>query len=290
MLSRLFACVLLIACISPAFAQDDPNEVVARVDGAEVTRDEVATAIMQLPAEYQQVPMEILFEPILQQVIDRKLLAEAAKDAGMEDSDEYKQQIMLMREELLQQMYLQSAVDEGLTEEALDEAYQQYLGDFEAQGAGEEIHARHILVNTKEEAEALIERLDDGEDFAALAQEASIGPSGPDGGDLGFFKKEDMVPEFADAAFALEPGEISGPVESPFGWHVILVEERRDAEPPQLADVANQLSNQIAQDIIGEEIENLRADADIEILLPEPAPEAAMDGEADTDADADSEN
>ena len=152
------------------------------------------------------------------------------------------------------------------------------------------VNARHILVNTKEEAEALIERLNDGEDFAALAQEASIGPSGPDGGDLGFFKKEDMVPEFADAAFALEPGEISGPVESPFGWHVILVEERRDAEPPQLPEVANQLSNQIAQDIIGEKIESLRADADIEILLPEPAPEAATDGEAGSDADADADS
>ena len=100
MLSRLFSCVLLIAAVSPAFAQDDASEVVARVDGAEVTRDEVATAIMQLPAEYQQVPMEILFEPILQQVIDRKLLAEAAKDAGVEDSNEYQQQMTLLREEL----------------------------------------------------------------------------------------------------------------------------------------------------------------------------------------------
>ena len=214
-----------------------------------------------------------MFEPILQQVIDRKLLALAGKDSGIEDSEAYSQQIALMREELQQQMYLQSEVDKGLTEEALDEAYQQYVDDYGAQGAGEEVHARHILVATEEEAAALVERLDSGEDFATLAQENSIGPSGPDGGDLGFFKKEAMVPEFGEAAFALEPGETAGPVESPFGWHVVRVEERRSAPAPELAEVTAQLSNEIAQQIITEEIDRLRDDADIEILLPEPEPE-----------------
>jgi peptidyl-prolyl cis-trans isomerase C len=189
MFLRIFACLFVILAVSPAFAQDDPNEVIARVNGMEVTRDEVATAILQLPAEYQQVPMEVLFEPILQQVIDRKLLAGAATADGIEDSPEYNQQITLLREELLQQLYLQAIVDAGLSEEALDEAYQQYVADYDAQGGGEEVHARHILVATEEEAQALVERLDAGEDFATLAQEASIGPSGPDGGDLGFFKK-----------------------------------------------------------------------------------------------------
>jgi len=282
MFLRIFACLFVILAVFPAFAQDDPNEVIARVNGMEVTRDEVATAILQLPEEYQQVPMEVLFEPILQQVIDRKLLAGAATADGIEDSPEYNQQISLLREELLQQLYLQAIVDAGLSEEALDEAYQQYVADYDAQGGGEEVHARHILVATEEEAQALVERLDAGEDFATLAQEASIGPSGPDGGDLGFFKKEAMVPEFGEAAFALEPGETSGPVESPFGWHVIQVEERRAAPPPALPEVAGQLSNEIAQVIVSDEIDRLRGDAEIEILLPEP--------EAATDTDAESEN
>jgi len=294
MLSRVFACLLLIAAALPAFAQDegDPNEVVARVDGAEVTRDDVVTAIMALPPEYQQVPMEILFEPILQQVIDRKLLAEAGKEAGYEDSDAYERQMALLREELLQQMYLQAAVDEGLTEDALNAAYEAYVESFKASGEGDEVHARHILVNTEDEAQAVIDRLNAGEDFAALAQELSIGPSGPDGGDLGFFKKADMVPEFAEAAFALQPGETSGPVQSPFGWHVIQVEERRQAEPPPIEQVASQLSNQIAQEIVGQKIEALRADADIEILLPEPPaePEANMESDGDSDADSDSDD
>jgi peptidyl-prolyl cis-trans isomerase C len=290
MFLRFFACLLLILAVSPAFAQNDPNEVVARVNGMEVTRDEVATAILKLPAEYQQVPMEVLFEPILQQVIDRKLLAEAATASGMEDSDEYKQQMTLLREELLQQMYLQAQVDENLSEEALDEAYQQFVADYEAQGGGEEVHARHILVATEEEAAALVERLNAGEDFATLAQENSIGPSGPDGGDLGFFKKEDMVPEFGDAAFALEPGETSGPVESPFGWHIIQVEERRAAPPPELPEVAGQLSNQIAQKIVTDEIERLRGEAEVEILLPEPAPEPEAAPEAETETESDTDN
>ena len=280
-------CVLLIVAALPAFAQEDPDDVVARVNGLDVTRDDVATAIMKLPPEYQQVPMDILFEPILQQVIDRKLLAEAGSEAGYEDTVEYGRQITLLREELLQQMYLQAAVDEALTEEALNEAYATYVEDFNAQGGGEEVHARHILVNTEEEAQAAIDRLDAGDDFATVAQELSIGPSGPDGGDLGFFKKEDMVPEFSDAAFALQPGEISGPVQSPFGWHVIRVEERRQAEAPPLEQVAGQLSNQIAQEIVGQRIEDLRADAEIEMLLPEPPP---VEAEPEADTGTDTEN
>ena len=196
----------------------------------------------------------------------------------------------LLREELLQQMYLQAQVDENLSEEALDEAYQQFVADYEAQGGGEEVHARHILVATEEEAAALVERLNAGEDFATLAQENSIGPSGPDGGDLGFFKKEDMVPEFGDAAFALEPGETSGPVESPFGWHIIQVEERRAAPPPELTEVAGQLSNQIAQKIVTDEIERLRGEAEVEILLPEPAPEPEAAPEAETETESDTDN
>ena len=287
MFLRFLTCVLLIVAALPAFAQEDPDDVVARVNGLDVTRDDVATAIMKLPPEYQQVPMDILFEPILQQVIDRKLLAEAGSEAGYEHTVEYGRQITLLREELLQQMYLQAAVDEALTEEALNEAYATYVEDFNAQGGGEEVHARHILVNTEEEAQAAIDRLDAGEDFATVAQELSIGPSGPDGGDLGFFKKEDMVPEFSDAAFALQLGEISGPVQSPFGWHVIRVEERRQAEAPPLEQVAGQLSNQIAQEIVGQRIEDLRADAEIEMLLPEPPP---VEAEPEANTGTDTEN
>lgn len=265
---RFVACLFFVLGVTPVFAQDEGNDVVARVNGMEVTRDDVATAILQLPAEYQQVPMEVLWQPILDQVIDRKLLAAAADESGLDEGDEFKQQINLMREELLQQLYLQQQVDAGLTPEALDDAYEQFVAEFEAAGAGEEVHARHILVTSEEEASAVIERLDDGEDFATVAMEESIGPSGPDGGDLGFFRKEDMVPEFGEAAFALEAGDVSGPVQSPFGWHVIKVEERRQAEPPAMEEVAGDLSNLVAQELITEEIERLRADADIELIEP----------------------
>ncbi len=265
---RFVACLFFLLGATPAFAQDEGGDVVARVNGMEVTRDEVATAILQLPAEYQQVPMEILWQPILDQVIDRKLLAAAADESGLDEGEEFNQQINMMREELLQQLYLQQQVDEGLTTEALDEAYERFVADFEAAGAGEEVHARHILVTTEDEANAVIGRLDDGEDFETVAMETSIGPSGPDGGDLGFFRKEDMVPEFGDAAFALEEGEVSGAVQSPFGWHVIKVEERRQAEAPAMEEVAGDLSNQVAQELITEEIERLRADADIELIEP----------------------
>lgn len=260
-------CLALLA--APATAQDS-NEVVATVDGVEVTRDEVAAAIQQLPAEYQQMGVEILWEPMLKQVIDRKLVVAAARDEGLDESEDYKAQMTRLGDQVLQQLFFRQVMAEPVPEEELQAAYETWAADYTVSGSGDEIHARHILVGSEAEARAVIERLEDGEDFAAVAADASIGPSGPDGGDLGWFRRGDMVPEFSDAAFALEPGAISGPVQSPFGWHVIKVEERRAVQVPAFEEVAPQLEAQIVEERIYDRIESLRAGAEIEILV-EPA-------------------
>lgn len=267
---RAATCALCLALLAVPAAAQDTNEVVATVDGVEVTRDEVAAAIQELPAEYQQMGVEMLWEPMLKQVIDRKLVVAAARDEGMEGSEDYKAQMARLGDQVLQQLYFQQVMAAPVPEEEVQAAYETWAADYTASGSGDEIHARHILVGSEEEAQAVIERLDDGEDFADVAAEASIGPSGPDGGDLGWFRHGDMVPEFSDAAFALEPGAISGPVQSPFGWHVIKVEERRAVQVPTLDEVAPQLEAQIVEQRIYERIEALRADAEIEILV-EPA-------------------
>lgn len=270
MLRAAVSALCLAVFALPALAQEG-DEVVARVNGTEITRDEVISAIQGLPAEYQQLPVETLWEPMLNQVIDRKLVVAAARAEGMEDSQAYKDQMAELGEQVLQQVYMQDIMSADMSEEELRAAYDTWAADYEASGEGDEIHARHILVVTEDEAAALVERLNDGEDFATLAQEASTGPSGPDGGDLGWFRHDDMVPEFADAAFALDAGEISGPVQSPFGWHVIKVEERRTAPVPSFEEMAPSLQSQLAEQAIYDRIDALRADADIEIVEPQPA-------------------
>ena len=265
MLRAAVGALCLAVFALPALAQEG-DEVVARVDGAEITRDDVVAAIQGLPAEYQQIPIETLWEPMLNQVIDRKLVVAAAQAQGLEESEAYRDQMAMIGEQVLQQLYMQHVMSAEVSDEELQAAYETWAADYAASGQGEQIHARHILVESEEEAQALVERLEAGEDFATLAQEASTGPSGPDGGDLGWFGHEEMVPEFADAAFALQAGEISGPVQSPFGWHVIKVEERRSAPVPGFDEMAATLRGQIAEQAIYDRIDALRADADIEIV------------------------
>ena len=268
---RMLRAVVSALCLAvfalPALAQEG-DEVVARVNGIEITRDEIVAAIQGLPAEYQQLPMETLWEPMLNQVIDGKLVIAAARAEGLEESEAYTAQMAALGEQVLQQVYMQQVMAEDLSEEDLQAAYDAWVADYVASGQGDEIHARHILVETEVEAQALVDQLNDGADFATLAQEASTGPSGPSGGDLGWFRHDDMVPEFADAAFALDVGEISGPVQSPFGWHVIKVEERRTAPVPTFEEMAPNLRSQLAEQAIYDRIDALRAEADIEIVQP----------------------
>jgi peptidyl-prolyl cis-trans isomerase C len=261
---------LCLALLDAPAAAQDANEVVATVDGVEVTRDEIAAAIQELPAEYQQLGVETLWEPMLKQVIDRKLVVAAARADGMEESEAYEEQMARLGDQVLQQLYFQQLMGDPVPEEEVRAAYETWAEEYAASGSGDEVHARHILVGSEEEARAVIERLDDGEDFAEVAAESSIGPSGPDGGDLGWFRHGDMVPEFSDAAFALEPGQVSGPVQSPFGWHVIRVEERRAAQAPTLEEIAPQLEAQIVEQRVYDRIDALRENAAIEILV-EPA-------------------
>ncbi len=257
-------------------AQDDADtgaQMLASVNGENITRDDVVTAILALPAEYQDIPMEYLWEPILNQIIDRKLVAAAAKDEGIDRSEAYLEEMTLIQEEVLQQMYMQARVDEEMTDAAIQQAYEVWLKEYHATGLGDEVHARHILLGSQEEAAEVAERAEVGEDFAELAKELSTGPSSVEGGDLGWFHYGDMVQEFADAAYTLQPGEISGPVESPFGWHVIKMEERRLMDPPTLEEVEVDLRDTLARDTILAELDALRADAEVEIMEPAPVSE-----------------
>lgn len=244
-----------------------PDTVIATVNGEDVTMAEVER-LRASDQRLQQVPMAALiktpmFNNMVEYLVGSRLILEKAKSEGFQDDPEVKQQMDAVRDEIIRTVFLERLADEATTEEAIAAKYEAFK---ESTPTEEEVRAAHILVETEEEARALIKQLEDGADFADLAKSESTGPSAPKGGDLGYFKREgQMVEPFAKAAFDLEAGAFTKePVETQFGWHIIQVTDRRMSEPPALDEVRDQLANEIAQETLTEFVENLRASAEVE--------------------------
>jgi peptidyl-prolyl cis-trans isomerase C len=248
------------ALTSAAVAQDDP--VVARVDGAEIHRSDVEREAAGLPQQYREMPLEVLFETLRSRAIDSTLLSAAADERGLIDEPAVQAAIADATRLILRNRLIENTVADAVTEEALREAYEARQDD--ADFARNEVRARHILVDTEAEAADLIAELEAGADFASLAAEHSTGPSGESGGDLGWFTKDQMVGPFADAAFAMEPGDVSAaPVETRFGWHVIKVEDRRNAAP-SFEEMKPALEQELGREAVTALLDDLRSDAQIE--------------------------
>ncbi len=264
------AAIALLLCLAvvPALADDDP--VVARVDGEEIRRSEVEQSVDDLPEQYRQMPLEVLFDMLRDRAIDTTLLSEEAARRDLAE-DEAVQEAMVRAEELiLRNRLIETTVEAAITDEALEEAYT--AKQAEPSFTHDEVKARHILVATEAEAQELIAELEAGGDFETLAREHSTGPSGPDGGDLGYFRREQMVGPFADAAFAMAPGEVSAePIETQFGWHVILVEDRQSVTP-SFEDTRAELEQELGRDAVTALLESLRDEASIERFDPEGQP------------------
>lgn len=263
---------------APAPAVDaspsDLSTVVARIGDKEITLGDLLVMRSQLPAQYQQVPLEAIYEPMLNRAIDQVLITRAARASGIADQDDVKARIEEAADQVIAEAYLTQTITSEITEDALRKRYDETIA---TQSGEEEVKARHILLDTEEEAEAVIEELEDGADFAKLAQEKSTGPSAAQGGDLGWFQAGQMVPEFSAAAFALEPGTYTKePVKSQFGWHVILLEEKRTADAPSFEQVHDQLTADMTRELIQARLEKLRGEAKVERFGPtgKPLPKA----------------
>lgn len=254
---------------APTQPSDAQNPVVARVDGTEIRLQDLVIALQNLPPQYRSMPLPQIFSPLLQQMIQRRMLAMAAERSSVEDDPEVKRRLAYARDEVLAQAYMGKRIDEAVTAETVKARYESELASAPKK---EEVRARHILVESLEEAEALAGQLSGGADFVALAKEHSTGPSGSQGGDLGFFAKEAMVPEFAEAAFALKAGEISKPVKTQFGWHIIKLEERRMGEPASLEERAPELRQVMTQEVVQNVLQSLEDAAEIEALNPDGSP------------------
>ncbi|MBQ0752479.1 MAG: peptidylprolyl isomerase [Roseovarius sp.] len=238
------ALVTGLALGAQALAQDTPSAetVMATVGGTDITLGHMLAVRAALPAQYDQVPPEVLFKGVLDQLIQQELLSQAHEG---EMSRAAALQLENERRAVLAADVAEGVVNADLTEERLQAAYEaQYAGAEEET----EYKAAHILVETEEAAQKLVSELEGGANFAALAQEHSIGPSGPSGGDLGWFGDGVMVPEFFAAVSALEVGTVSAPVQTQFGWHVIKLEETRVKERPTLDAVREDLTNTLRQE------------------------------------------
>ncbi len=248
----------LLALPQPAAAQPHANTVVATVNGEEITIGHMIIARATLPQQYQQLPPQVLFDAILDQLIQQTTLkqtlnGEIPRYVGLSLENEERS--------LLAADVIETVMQNAATEEGVLAAYEAAYSDGDG---GDEFNAAHILLESEEDANAVKAELDAGADFETLAKEKSTGPSGPNGGSLGWFSKGRMVPEFEEAVIALRSGEVSAPVETQFGWHVILLNERRKTAAPEFEDVREELAAKIRQEAVESRVNELTAAAEIE--------------------------
>lgn len=259
-LNILRSAVLALALATPAFAADAPTAgtVVATVNGQDITLGQMIILRGALPQQYDSFPPDVLFSGILDQLVQQILVAEArSKDVPLRVELALKNQ----RLQLLSAEALQDILADSVTDEALQAAYDaKYAG---SEGP-KEFNASHILVDTQEEAIAIVQELNDGADFADTAKTKSTGPSGPSGGALGWFGPGQMVAPFDNAVAALEVGAVSDPVETQFGWHVILLNETRHSDAPTLDDVRGELVQELQAGIVDDHVAALTAKATID--------------------------
>ncbi len=267
------------------------NPVVARVNGEEITRSEVLAMVQKMPPQMQQIPMEQLLPLSVEQLITNVIIDEKAAKANLANDPDVKEQLATVREQLVRTKYVENAVDERLTDERLKEAYQEYVENFPET---EEVKAAHILVQEEAVAKDAIAKLKGGADFAALAKELSKDGTAANGGDLGFFAAQEVVPEFAEATFGAEPGLIEAPVKSQFGYHVIRVDEKRIRPVEAYEDVKPFLEQEMQRQVFEETLQEWKEAADIErfdingnpLGQQEPAAGAEEAEDASEDAEA----
>jgi peptidyl-prolyl cis-trans isomerase C len=254
------------AVASAAWAAD-ADKVIARVNGIDIKAGDLTLADEDIGSN---LPMtgDARRDYLTRYLIDMQLIVQAADTKKLGDDEEFKRKLAYARNKLLMERYLQTEGRAAVSDAALHELYQQVTKEM----AGEqEIHARHILVATEDDAKQVYDQLRKGADFAALAKEKSKDPSSSEGGDLGYFTRDRMVPEFADAAFKLQVGQISDPVKTEFGWHIIKLEDKRARPIPEFDKVKDQLENMVARKALSEQVAKMRADAKIERLEAPPA-------------------
>jgi len=284
-LAATAAAAIVAVSAFATFAQA-PDPVVARVNGVEIHQSDLQIAEEDVGQNLPQGGEDAKRDYLVRYLSDMILLAQAAEERRLQDDPDFKRRAALARNKVLMEALLQNEGKKSLTDQALHAVYDDAIKQM---GNEEEVHARHILFRVanpaddkaskeaEDKVKAVIDRLKKGEDFAKLANELTEDPSGrKDGGDLGYFTKDQMVPEFSTVAFKLDKGSISDPIKTQFGWHVLKVEDKRKRQPPEYDKVKPQLETFVERKAQMELVNKLRADAKIERLdkkaEPQPQP------------------
>jgi peptidyl-prolyl cis-trans isomerase C len=255
-----------------SWAQDN-DPVVARVNGVDIRQSDIAFAEEEIGGNMPSIPPEQKRDYLINYLVDVIVLSQAAEKQKLNERPEVKRRLAFDHNRLLMESLLQDAGKAALSDEAEHKVYDEAIKQVKNE---EEVHARHILVPTEEEAKAILAQLKGGADFATLAKEKSKDPGAAEGGDLGYFTKDQMVPEFAEVAFKLDKGQLSDPVKTQFGWHIIKVEDKRVKPTPTFEQVKQQIENYIAHRAQAELVENLRKSATVERLDKPAAPDASL--------------
>ncbi|MGB7319519.1 MAG: peptidylprolyl isomerase [Planktotalea sp.] len=248
---------VMFALTVPAYAENGADAVIATVNGVDITMGHMIVVRSGLPDQYRDLPDEVLFTGILDQLIQQAVLAQAAGD---DTPLRVRLALENERRSLMAAEHMDGVLESAVTEDAVQAAY-----DAAYAGAAPEMEfdASHILVESEEEAKELVTALEGGADFAELAKEKSTGPSGPRGGALGWFGKGMMVPEFETAVVEMEVGAISAPIKTQFGWHVIKLNETRSKDAPKLEDVREEIEQQVRMETVESYIGKLTDSATI---------------------------
>ena len=265
-IKQIFIVAIALVFLSEpdAVAQNQISEgTVATVDGIAITYGDLSLVEDELMAVYGQLPEEQRFQTTVGYMVNRILASEAAKKAGLESDADVAKIKAFAERKALQDVYIAKMLMERVREEDVTAYYDKEIKNGPLE---EEVRARHILLDNREAADAVVADLENGADFAALAKERSKGPSGPSGGDLGYFSKQSMVPAFSDAAFKLAAGETSPPVQTQFGWHVIRVADRRNRPVPPLDQVRDQIYQLLISEAQRDIYDEMRAKASVDLV------------------------
>ncbi|MBI4969007.1 MAG: peptidyl-prolyl cis-trans isomerase [Rhodospirillales bacterium] len=243
---------------APANSTADP--VAAVVNGTEIRRSAIEKARQSVP-QLAQMPLDKIYTMMLDKLIQEQLFVQAGRKDNLQNDPEVKERLKELEGRVIAQIYINRVVRKAVTEQALAKRYEKFKAEAPT---GEEVRASHILLDSESKAKDVLAELKKGGDFAAIAKAKSIDPGAQSGGDLGYFRQEEMVPEFAEAAFKMKPGQITEtPIKTQFGWHVIKVVDRRAAKPPSFDDMKEELSIELSQDAVAALVETLSAKAKI---------------------------
>jgi peptidyl-prolyl cis-trans isomerase C len=280
-IAAFFVAAALTAAVAvagpiPAAAQSDANPVLARVGGTEIRQSDIALAEADIGGGLQPSPPEVRQEALLTYLIDVTLIAKAAEEQKLAEAPGFDRRLAYARQKVLMEALLDKASKDASNEAAMKKVYDESVAQNKPV---EEVHARHILVETEDKAKEVLAKLKAGGDFGELAKAESKDSSAADGGSLGYFTQDQMVPEFATVAFKLEKGVLSDPVKTQLGWHIIKVEDKRNKPVPAYEQVKDQIQTFVVRRAQAELVGKLRESGKVERMSKKPETPAAPDAE-----------